>query len=149
MGFIDVVRETIKDLQVSEAIRERLFLALDRLKDAESKVNELQKANGALETQLDRERRDHNQTRQELRRIEAEHAEEVRIYESVEFRRGKRTGGGGGRRSVLIAICRPLSIRPSMRRRVPVMWGSLHRSLSAVLRLAVAGASVPRRHCSK
>lgn len=93
MGIIDVARDTIKNLPVSDVIRERLNLALDQLAEAEKQNGALKKAKGALEAQLDSERRDHDQTRQELQRIKAEHAEDVRIYESVEFRRGERTGG--------------------------------------------------------
>ena len=42
---------------------------------------------------LERERLDHQKTREEFQRLKDEHAEDIRIHSiGVEFRRGKRTG---------------------------------------------------------
>ncbi|MFZ2643738.1 MAG: hypothetical protein WA117_22290, partial [Verrucomicrobiia bacterium] len=42
---------------------------------------------------LDRERLDHQKTRQELQSLIDKYSEEIRILDSIEFRQGKRTGG--------------------------------------------------------
>ena len=93
MSFIDTARDALKDLPISDIVRERLSFALDRLMDAEAKVDTLQTDKGSLQAQLERERLDHKQTRDELQRLKDENAEEIRIHSLVEFRRGKRTGG--------------------------------------------------------
>lgn len=93
MSLISTARDALKDLPVSDIVRERLSLALDRLAEAEAKIETLQSEKGSLQSQLERERLDHQQTRQELQRLKDEHAEEIRIHRTIEFRRGKRTGG--------------------------------------------------------
>ena len=89
MGFLEVARDTLRDLQVTDAVRERLSFAFDRLADAESKIEVLQKENGKFQAQLEREQLDHKQARQELQRLKDEHAEETLIHCQMEFRRGK------------------------------------------------------------
>ncbi len=93
MSIIDTARDALKNLPISDIVRERLSLALDRLAEAEAKIDTLQLQNGSLQAQIERERLDHKQTREELQRLKDEHAEEVRIHKGFEFRRGKRTGG--------------------------------------------------------
>ena len=93
MSLLDIARDTLKDLPVSDIVRERLSLAFDRLAEAEAKIDALQLQNGSFQAQLERERLDHKQTRDELQRLKDEHAEEVRFHKTIEFRRGKRTGG--------------------------------------------------------
>ena len=95
MSLLDIARDTLKDLPVSDIVRERLSLAFNRLADAEAKIDALQSQNGSFQAQLERERLDHKQTREELRRLKDEYSEEIRIHKKsgVEFRRGKRTGG--------------------------------------------------------
>ena len=93
MSFIDTAKDALKDLPISDIVRERLSLALDRLMDAEAKIDTLQTDKGSLQAQLDRERLDHKQAREELQRLKHEHAEDIRIHRTIEFRRGKRTGG--------------------------------------------------------
>ena len=93
MSLISTARDALKDLPVSDIVRERLSLALDHLTDAEAKIDAVQLQNGNLQAQLERDRLDHQQTRQELQRLKDEHAEEIRIHRTIEFRRGKRTGG--------------------------------------------------------
>ena len=99
MSLLEVARDTLKDLPISDIVRERLSLALDRFADAEAKIEVLQAETGGLKAQLERERLDHKQTQQELQRLKDEHAEEIRVHGNVEFRRGKRTGG------VWVAFC--------------------------------------------
>ena len=55
MSLIDTARDALKDLPVSDIVRERLSLALDRLLDAESKIEALQAEKGSLHGQLERE----------------------------------------------------------------------------------------------
>ena len=92
MSFIDTARDALKDLPISDIVRERLSFALDRLTDAEAKIDTLQTDKGGLHAQLERERLDHKQTRDELQRLKDELSEDIRIHGLVEFRRGKRTG---------------------------------------------------------
>ncbi len=101
MSLLTTARDALKELPLSDIVRERLSLALDRLAEAEAKIEALQAENAelkaenrSLRAELEGVRRDHQQDKKELRRIQDEHAEEVRVHGGVEFRRGKRTGGG-------------------------------------------------------
>ena len=93
MSLIDLARDALKEIPMSDIIRERLSLSLDRLTDAEAKIETLQTENGKLQAQLENARFDHKEAQQELQRLKDEHAEEIRIHSTIEFRRGKRTGG--------------------------------------------------------
>jgi len=93
MSLIDLARDALKEIPMSDIIRERLSLSLDRLTDAEAKIESLQTENGKLQAQLENARFDYKEAKEELQRLKDEHAEEVRIHGSIEFRRGKRTGG--------------------------------------------------------
>jgi hypothetical protein len=93
MGMIEAARDALKDIPISEVLRERLSLAVDRLEETEGKVSVLQTEKGSLSAQLERERLDHAQTKEELQRLAKTLQEEVRFAEGVEFRRGTRTGG--------------------------------------------------------
>src|SRR5436309_3546560 len=92
MGMLEVARDTLKELPISEVLRERLLFALDRLEETESKVSASQKEIGALQAQLERERLDHEQTKKELHALQEVLREEVRIVRGVEFRKSSRTG---------------------------------------------------------
>lgn len=93
MSLLEVARDTLKDLPISDILRERLSLALDQSADSERQNAILQKENGSLQAQLEREQLDNKQTEQELARLKKMLEEEIRIIRSVEFRRGVRTGG--------------------------------------------------------
>jgi hypothetical protein len=93
MSLIDVARDTLKEIPMADILRERLSLALDQSAAFERQIAVLQKENGKLQAQLEVVTLDCNKAKQELRRLEAEHAEEVRIFNTIEFRRGKRTNG--------------------------------------------------------
>lgn len=93
MSLIDVARDTLKDLPVSDLIRGRLSLALDRLAESDAKIEILQSENAALKVELERERLDHQKTQQDLQRLKDDTFEEIRIHRSIEFRRSNRTGG--------------------------------------------------------
>lgn len=107
MSLIEIARDALKEIPVSDILRERLALALD-LAAKEEAHHEETKAHLARseahhedtkaqlarsDADLERERLDHQKTREELQRLKDEHAEEIRIHHTVEFRRGKRTGG--------------------------------------------------------
>ena len=91
MGLIDLAKDTIKDLPISEVQRERLSLALDQSAMLERQVGELQTKIGGLEAQLERERLDHQETKQKLQGLEDSVSEEMRFVDDVEFRKGIRT----------------------------------------------------------
>ena len=93
MSLLDIARDTLKDLPVSDIVRERLSLALDRLAESESKIEALQSEKANFQAQLEIERLDHKKTCEELQRLKDECFEEVCIHHTIEFRRGKRTRG--------------------------------------------------------
>ena len=92
MSLIDAARDALRDLPVSDIIRERLSLALDLSAEKDAKIEALQMENAKLQVLLENDRLDHQKTREELQRLKDEHAEEIRIHKGIEFRRGKRTG---------------------------------------------------------
>ena len=91
VGIVDAAREALKEIPLSDGLRERVSLALDRLAEAEAKIEVLQTENGGVKSQLERERVEHQQTKEQMQ-LEAL-KEEVRIVADLEFRRGIRTGG--------------------------------------------------------
>jgi hypothetical protein len=93
MGLLELTRDSLKDLPISDVIRERLSLALDQLADAQRQVGVLQTEKGGLQAQFERERLDHEQTKKELQRLQGLMTEEIRVVHGVEFRRGVRTSG--------------------------------------------------------
>ena len=92
MGMLEIARDSLKDLPISDEIRERLSLALDQLADAQRQVEFLQTEKGGLNAQLERERLDHKQTQKELQDLKELMHEEVMFVSGVEFRKGPRTG---------------------------------------------------------
>jgi hypothetical protein len=82
--MVEVARDALKDIPISEVLRERVSLALDRLAEAEK---------GGLQAQLERERIDHEQTKKELQPLQELLREEIRLVCDVEFRKGVRTSG--------------------------------------------------------
>ncbi|HUJ09441.1 MAG TPA: hypothetical protein VL171_05390 [Verrucomicrobiae bacterium] len=93
MGLLETAREALKDLPVSDVIRERLSLALDQWAASERQASDLRAKVGRLEGMLEIERRDREKAQQELQRLRQEYQEEVRIEQTIEFRRGIRTSG--------------------------------------------------------
>ena len=92
MSLLDIARDSLKDLPISDILRERLSLALDLAKQEEAKHEETKAQLARTEAHLEQERLDHKQAREELQRLKDEHTEEVRIHSAIEFRRGSRTG---------------------------------------------------------
>ena len=92
MGLIDVARDTLKEIPMSDILRERLSLALDQSSGFERQVAVMQTELGKLQAQLEVVALDRDKARADLQRLKDEHAEEIRIHRMVEFRRGKRTG---------------------------------------------------------
>lgn len=93
MNLIDIARDTLKGIPMADILRERLLLALDQYADAERKIADLQTEKGSLQGQLERERLDHQNTQAQLQQLKEKTAEDVRLLQDVEFRRGTRTGG--------------------------------------------------------
>lgn len=92
MGLIDIARDTLRELPVSDVIRERLSLALDQASSFERQVGELQEEKGRLQARLEHEQADHEQTKRKLRELEESLTEETRFVLDVEFKRGAQTG---------------------------------------------------------
>ena len=93
MEMVEVARDALKDIPISEVLRERVSLALDRLAEAERQIATLQAEKGGLQAQLERERIDHEQTKKELQPLQELLREEIRLVCDVEFRKGVRTSG--------------------------------------------------------
>ena len=93
MGMVEVARDALKDVPISEVLRERVSLALDRLAEAERQIATLQAEKGGLQAQLERERIDHQQTKKELQPLQELLREDIRFVCDVEFRKGVRTSG--------------------------------------------------------
>jgi hypothetical protein len=92
MSLVEVARDALKEIPMSDVLRERLSLALDRLSDAEAKNESLQQEIGKCQSLLEQERVNHEKTKQELQTLRDKLHEDVRVFESIEFRRGERTG---------------------------------------------------------
>jgi hypothetical protein len=93
MNIIDGIQKLITEHGSAAIISERLALAKDQFSALGRKVEELQRENGKLEAKLEREQVDRDKAQRELNQLQKEHEEEVRVHRSIEFRRGKRTGG--------------------------------------------------------
>lgn len=93
MEMVEAARDALKDIPISEVLRERVSLALDRLAEAERQIATLQAEKGGLQAQLERERIDHEQTKKELQPLQELLREEIRLVCDVEFRKGVRTSG--------------------------------------------------------
>ena len=91
--ILDVARDALTKIPMTEVIRERLSLALDQYAISERRISELQKEVGTLEAKLQMATADRDKAQAELAKLKEEHAEEIRTWETIEFRRGKRTGG--------------------------------------------------------
>ncbi|MEW6159000.1 MAG: hypothetical protein AB1813_16370 [Verrucomicrobiota bacterium] len=93
MSIFDSIEKLVTEHGSAAILQQQLAFAKDQFFDLERKVGELQIQVGRLEAQLERERLEHKQAREDLQRLKDEHSEEVRIHRLIEFRRGKRTGG--------------------------------------------------------
>jgi len=93
MSIFDSIEKLITEHGSAAILSQQLSFAKDQFSDLERKVSDLQIQVGRLEAQLERERADHKQAREDLQRLKDEHAEQVRIFHDVEFRKGSRTGG--------------------------------------------------------
>ena len=93
MGLLEIARETLKEIPMSDILRERLSLALDQSAEAQRQITALQTENGKVQAQLEIERANHQKMQQELKALQETWSEEVRIKRMIEFRRGRRTGG--------------------------------------------------------
>ena len=93
MNIFDAIEKLINEHGSAAILSQQLAFAKDQFSDLERKVSNLQTQTGRLEAQLDRERAEHKQAREDLQLLKDEHSEEIRIHRLVEFRRGKRTGG--------------------------------------------------------
>jgi hypothetical protein len=93
MNIFDGIEKLITEHGSAVILSQQLAFAKDQFSDMERKVADLQTQLGRLDAQLEREREDHKLARADLQRLKDEHAEEIRIHRTVEFRRGKRTAG--------------------------------------------------------
>jgi hypothetical protein len=93
MSVFDSIEKLITEHGSAAILREHLALAKSQYDALERQVKDAVSKVIKLEAQLEIDHRDHRETKQELQRLKDEHAEEIRIHNMVEFRRGKRTGG--------------------------------------------------------
>ena len=92
-GIIDSIEKLITEHGSAAIIAQQLAFAKEQFVALERKASELEREIGKLEAKLQREQLDRNEAQQELKRLQEEYEEEVRIHRCIEFRRGKRTGG--------------------------------------------------------
>jgi hypothetical protein len=93
MNIFDGIEKLITEHGSAAILSQQLAFARDQFEVLERKVSDLQTQIGRFDAQLERERTEHKQAREDLQRLKDEHFEEVRIHRLIEFRRGKRTGG--------------------------------------------------------
>jgi hypothetical protein len=91
MGWLEQLRKTLIDATVSEVVRERMSLAIDRLEDSDTKIAALHTQVGNLEARLEQATIDRDQIRDEYERLKKEHEDTVCFDRGIEFRRGKTT----------------------------------------------------------
>lgn len=92
VGLFKTAKDAVSGLQTTPVIRERLSLALDQASLLESKIADLQSQVGELRAEVKIARANEKEAKLELDAVKKEHEEEIVISETVEFRRGKRTG---------------------------------------------------------
>lgn len=93
MGLLETARDALKDLPVSDILRERLSLALDQATAAEKKIEAMRDENAELKAEIKIARADAEKKSAELEALRKEHEEEVVVLDSLVFKRGKRTLG--------------------------------------------------------
>jgi len=91
--WILAAKNALTRVSVSAMLREQLSLERARSAELERQVSTLKSENAELRAQLAIVRADHKQTQQELDRLKEEHSEQIHIWKTVEYRRGKRTFG--------------------------------------------------------
>jgi hypothetical protein len=91
MSILTIARDTLKDLPISDILRERLAMALDLAAQSETKHEETKSQLARTEAVLERERLDHENTKSELETLRKLHHEATFIHKATEFRKGVRT----------------------------------------------------------
>lgn len=94
MGLFEGLEKLINERGSAAVMTQHLAFIKEKYEHLDKQSAELQIRLAKEQALLEREREDHAKTAAELTRVNAEHAEEVRIHTGIEFRRGKRTGGG-------------------------------------------------------
>lgn len=92
MGVVQAAIDTLKDLPISDVLRERLSLALDETASLERKVSDLQAQAAEFRAEARIAKANEAEAKAQLERLRKGHEEEVRLVKGVEFRRGTRTG---------------------------------------------------------
>jgi hypothetical protein len=90
--ILDYIEKLINEHGSSAILSQQLSLARDEFSQLERKKSELQIQVGHLEAQLEREKLDRSKAQDELEKLKEIHAEDVLIFRTIEFRRGRRTG---------------------------------------------------------
>ena len=93
MSTLSDIKSALAELPISDILKARLEFAVDQSVALERKVEELQTKASDLQAELRIVALDRKQARDELDMLKKEHAEEIRVLHSIEYRRGKRTGG--------------------------------------------------------
>jgi hypothetical protein len=93
MNIFDGIEKLITEHGSAAILSQQLSFARDQFSVLERQVGEFQAKVAKLEAQLEIEHANYKETQQQLQRLQEEHSEEIRVHKSIEFRRGKRTGG--------------------------------------------------------
>jgi hypothetical protein len=91
-AILQTARDALKDLPMSDLVRERLALALDQAAISDRKVDEHQAQVGKLEAKIEIIEFERDKYRKDYEMIQAKYSEQVVIHKGAEFRRGLRTG---------------------------------------------------------
>lgn len=93
MSLFELARDTLKEIPMADIMRARLELALDQSALQEKEMSGVREENAELKAELKIARLEMEKRSADLQRLRDEHSEEIRIHHTIEFRRGKRTGG--------------------------------------------------------
>ncbi len=91
MSTLTDIKSALTELPISDILKARLEFAVDQSVALERQVQALQAKAADLQAELRIVAIDRKQAREELDRMKNEHAEEIRIFHGIEYRKGKRT----------------------------------------------------------
>jgi hypothetical protein len=92
MNPFSAIEKLINEHGSAAILGQQLEFARDQFSALERQVADFQSKAAKFEAQLEIERANYNEIKQDFQRLKDEHAEDIRIHNLVEFRRGKRTG---------------------------------------------------------
>jgi hypothetical protein len=93
MSVYEIVIDALKQLPMSEILRERLSLAAEEIARLEKQIAVLNQENRDLKAQLELAREQYNKAKEDYERLQKKHEERVFLFRGIEYRCGARTLG--------------------------------------------------------